>query len=254
MKKILCSLFMLIITLSIIITPSCNKEEDDDDNNNNNNTNVPTTPTPSFGDANGVLAAVRFNTAQSVPGMGTIFVEVDAASGAFFNGSNYHDAGEVKVNNKPLTKYQNNTYALVGTSSGELEYATGDPVNWSVSGSANVPSFTHTTTNLMVASAPLSASTPDNIDIDADVILSLENFPTHATDVLWIIIDKDGKIIQKTNSSASVTFTASELATLSKGANAMIQVAAYNYSSQTYGGKKIYFVNETATSKSVTLD
>jgi hypothetical protein len=254
MKNYSIYFLMLLFTVATVIG-GCKKDDDDNNNNsNNNNNNAPSNPVPEFGDADAVLAAIRVNSTQNVPAVGTVNVVLDAASGAFFSGTNYYDAGTVKLNTVALTKYSNNTYAFTSTTPDALNFSTGSPVNWDVSGSANITAFTHTTTNVMVEAQPLASSTPSNIDIDANVTLSLEGYPTHASEILWLIIDKNGKVVKKTNNATSVTFTTSELSTLAKGANALIQVAAYNYSSDTKGGKKVYFVNETATTKSVTLE
>jgi hypothetical protein len=247
--------FLMMLFVVTAVMSSCGKDDNDDNNNNNNNTtSTPSNPLPTFTDSDAVLAAIRVNSTQTVPVVGTINVVIDAASGGFLNGSNYFDAGAIKVNNFALTKFQNNAYAVTGTSEGALDFSTGDAVNWNVAGAGSIAGFTHTTSNAMVDAKAFAANTPSTIDIDGNVTLSLEGYPLYATDILWLVIDKNGNSVKKTNNASSVTFTAAELSTLTKGANALIEVAAYNYSSETFGGKKVYFVNETATTKSVTLE
>ena len=52
--------------------------------------------------------------------------------------------------------------------------------------------------------------------------------------------------------ATTCSFTADELSELQAGAN-VVQIAAYKYTNQTFGGKNIYFGKEAVRSVSVTI-
>ena len=79
-------------------------------------TPAPTTPTP--GDADGVLAAVRTKISVNTPVIGIVSYDIGMGLAAFgstsanFAAGTYTDAGAISANSKALTKQSNNSYFI----------------------------------------------------------------------------------------------------------------------------------------------
>lgn len=213
-------------------------------------------PTPDVpGDANAVLAAisVRANVPSSVPVPGIPDFLVDVGSANFFTGAiggNRTSAGDVKLNDYALQNIgdsyvNNNTDIALGISPGQTN-------DWNVSGGNGFDAFTHTTSKKAPGIVKFS-NVGDEISISGPITLSIAGVPSNCDNILWVVSDGK-KTVTKESKTNSVTFSSSELSGIAATANGIVQVAAYNSESKSFGGKKVYFINETVDSKIVKLN
>jgi hypothetical protein len=238
--------FTVACAAVVVALSSCSKTEEVLENNNP--TTNTSTASVSFGDSYGTLAAVRSVSYTTIGGM-TIPVETNTAVAAFPSGagsSTYSDAGTVTLNSKTLTKQANNSYVYQNLT----DPLTLGSVNWSVTGSGSVPAITYSYTRPIPDYSGYN-SLPSSITRSAGLTVSLGSSVSGADSVYVIVSGGSGNayLLKRLAGNASqAVFTASDLNSLGTGTG-MIQVAPWNYTSQEFGGKKIYFVNESAYSK-----
>lgn len=242
---------MVAVALSSTIITSCNTEGDDDVTPPGQT--IPPTPMPA--DANGVLAAIKIRTTQtiSIPGMPDQVVNIDmgVGSAAFYesgNTSTLLDAGTVNLTNKDLTKQSNNSYIYMpsGTDATGIDFSA-DGVSWSVSGSGSIPAFTKNTGNAFPnADAVTSGST---VSKSSGYTLTASNV-SGADSVYFQVHDV---VVSRPNNTNSYTFTAAELANVPTGPS-IVQVVAMKITSENVSGKMMYFVKETSVSKNITVE
>lgn len=234
------NLFLLLSVALCIV--SCNKDEDPAAQSNAQIAN----PTPSFNDADGLLAAIQVISYQDVPFVGETAIYADVASGSFWNSNNeLEDAGIVSVNTFDLQSFDNNAYVLPGqgSTSIDFDFSTSTGNSWRVGGGANVPNFNYTTYNRMPGDVKFSADY-SNVDVSNDLTVQITSEPINTDSILYVLATND-KTVTKTVAFnvTSVTFSANEMNGLSgKG---VVQAAAYNYESTVEAGKTYYFVNES---------
>ncbi|MEP0712145.1 hypothetical protein [Algoriphagus sp.] len=251
MKTLNTTLWALFLGATLVFS-SCSSDDVDP---------TPTTqatPTPNApSDANAVLAAVLSysdlpSTVPSVPGLGGI--AIDVASGSFFNGaigSTLVNVGEVKLNSKALSIPGGNAYVNNPT---DLSYSlvSGQTNSWQVAGGSGFDAFTHTTAKRMPSQVKFRASLADSFSKGSDITLSIEAVTSNTDNILWVI--SDGRTtVTKEAKATSVTFSASELSGLRATANGLVQAASYNTEEKTFGGKKVFFVNESVHTKIVEI-
>jgi hypothetical protein len=238
---------LVIISLSTFII-SCKKETITP---TPTTATTPTTPTP--GDADGVLAAVRTKISVTNPVIGTVSYDVGTAVALFgstpanFVAGTFTDAGTVTSNTKTLTKQSNNSYAYQfgATDLEGIDYSSN--VSWNVTGAGSIPAITKNLGNIfptfptMTNGSTVSRTAPFTITND---------YSSNADSVIYVIATGN-KQVKKTlyGSSTSCTFTASELSTLDASESALIQVNAYNLTSELISGKRIYYVNMATDNK-----
>lgn len=199
------------------------------------------TGNPSFTDANGVLYAINTSTYQ----MG---VEAKIGSGlaVFPDGSGANlDAGTVSLNSNSLTKQTGNSYTW-NSLSGSLTAA-----SWSVGGGSGIPAFTEDagTVGFPTISEITSGGT---VTKSSGYTLSMSTV-ADADSVLFMIAGASGgKVVTKVGTTTSYTFTSAELTNVGTGSGTA-QITAYKVYSADKSGKKIYFVNESVITKTVTI-
>ncbi|MBX7182876.1 MAG: hypothetical protein K1X82_12250 [Bacteroidia bacterium] len=250
------TLFYLALSGTILVS-SCKKDETTDNNTSNlPSANSPATPQPS--DAGGVCAAVKTVTYQTVPIIGQQEIILGLGVAGFWEEQGtYIDGGTVKCNNTALKKFDNNAYTneISQTNITGIDFGNSD-VTWDVTGAANVTAFNKVDNTNWPASPQidLSGSTVSHSSAFSFNLVS----PIYSADsVLFTIAGGSGNVtLQKTvagSASGSVPFTQAEMNTIGTGSG-IIQVAAYNYTSETFGGRKVYFVKETVNTKTVTFN
>lgn len=242
------------LLLGVILTFSACGSDDDKDPTQTTQTN-PTPTAPS--DANAVLAAVLSysdlpSSVPSVPGVGGI--AIDVASGSFFNGavgSSLVNVGEVKLNSKALTIPGGNAYINNPT---DFSYSLvpGQSNSWQVAGGSGFDAFSHTTAKKMPSQVKFASSVAASYSKGSDVVLSIETMTSNTDNILWVI--SDGKTtVTKESKTTSVTFSASEISGLKATSTGLIQAASYNAEEKSYGGKKVYFINESVHTKIIEI-
>lgn len=252
MKTIKANFWIILIALSFGFA-SCNSDDNEPEQQTQTN------PTPDVpGDANGVLAAIKVITnlpagTPTVPGISDI--TLDVASGSFFEGaqgSSLVNVGVVSLNGNQLQNIGSNAYINNPTQL-NAGIISGQTNSWEVGGANGFAAFTHTTAKRMPSQVKFAANVGDTFSKSGAVTLTIQAIPSNIDNILWVISDGN-KVLTKEARSTSVTFDASEMSTLSASSTSLVQVAAYNTEGQTFGGKKIYFINETVDSKNVEIN
>ncbi|MFN3874499.1 MAG: hypothetical protein ACK4L7_01140 [Flavobacteriales bacterium] len=225
---------------------ACKKNEEENPppagNNNPPPSNDPPSTTPSFGDADGVLAAVRSVTTTSTP-MGDIDIIMGIASGAFSNDgfSTYANVGTVTCNGEALAAQSNGTYVYSPTASNPtgIDFTASNNVTWDVAGGSGFTGFTRT---IATPFPGVDAINSSSTVVRADGYTLTTTAVTNADSVIFTL----GSLVRvKPGTATSCTFSASELAGQAAGTS-VAQIVGYSYTNETIAGKKIYFVKEGA--------
>ena len=233
----------IVAVFAVLMLFSCKKEDDTNPDNNQSSGH-----SYKFSDGLGVLAAVKSVSYVEVMGQ-LIPTYVNTASAVFLQSagsSNFVDAGAVKVTGKSLKQYANKSYVYENLMD-PLNFDGG--IQWQVGGSGQVPAFSHTVSRPMPSFSGYQ-NLPSTINRSSDFTVQLSGRVTNADSVLVQIISTNGHaMVIVAGNSANATLSASKLGSLSASNNAMVMVAPMNFSSQTFDGKKMYFVNEFAATK-----
>lgn len=243
---------MLAIVASLFFS-ACSSDDDKDPR-----TQSQANPTPDVpGDANAVLAAIKVNSnvpgGVSVPGLSGI--AIDVASASFFEGNvggSLVSVGEVKLNSKALTVPGGNAYISDPTDF-SYEIVSGQDNSWEVAGGSGFDAFSHTTSTKMPDQVLFASSVAESFSKSGDVTVSIASVPSNCQNILWVFSDGN-TVVTKESKTTSVTFSSSDLSGIKATSTGILQVAAYNYESATYGGKKVYFINETVDSKYIEIN
>lgn len=235
---------VLLVFVMFVGFSSCDKEEDEPTTSSYPN------PTPTFSDADGLLAAVQVISYQSAPIIGEIAVYADVATAAFFDGaSTFFDGGTVSVNSYELDQVDNNAYVLPGIGSTviDFDFSTSSSNAWSVGGAANVPSFNYTTSDEMPGDVKFDGDY-STVNTSSDLTVSIESAPFNTDSILFVVAFENTTLTKTVAPNVtSATFTAAELSGAS--GTGVVQVAAYNFEFSVQGGKTYYFINESVVSE-----
>ncbi len=206
--------------------------------------------TPTFDGTFGMCAVVKAITTTEAGGM-TFDTEIGTAVAVFSEdgGATNISAGTVTANSEILSIQDNYSYTYTPSAANPTGIAISDSYTWSGDGAA-WPAFSGTTTNEFPAveaitsgdvntssSYTLSCSTP----IEADSIY----FGIYGTtEAAYIIVD---------GGVSSYTFSSDQLSGIGAGSG-FVQIVGVNYDPQAIGGRDYWFINETARTKTVTIN
>jgi hypothetical protein len=212
--------------------------------------------TPNITGADGVLAAVQTKSVQTIGGF-TIPIYIGTGVGVFWSTPNsYLDAGTISLNSNSLTKGSNNAYSFQpGTTNptGIDFSANSYNVSWNVSGNSGngIPAISRTIT--MGFPDIDSVQSSATISHSADFTLQCPSV-SNADSVMFFIAGSSATLTYTAGPGVnSHTFSASQMGTLGTG-TCILEIVPYNYTSFTEGGKSIYYINETAVTKMVTVN
>lgn len=232
---------------------ACKKDEAENpppqSNNNPPPSNNPPSITPSFDDADGVLAAVRSFTTTSTP-MGSIDIILGIASGAFSNDgfSTYANVGAVTCNGEALAAQSNNSYVYSppATNPTGIDFTASNNVTWNVAGGSGFTGFTRTIATPFPGVDPITSS---STVVRSNGYTLSTSAVANADSVIFTL----GSLVRVLPGTAtSCSFSASDLAGQAAGTS-VAQVVGYSYTSETIGGKKIYFVKQGARAMTITF-
>lgn len=236
---------------AVLVLSACEKE----DNGSSTNTpgggsgNSTASTTPSFSDADGVLAATRAYVTISTP-LGPQEIIAGLAAGAFSNDqfANLVNVGAVSCNGELLGPQAGNAYAYIppATSPTGIDLTASNEVTWVAGGGSGFSSFTRTIMGPYPATGGITSSSTvvraSGHTLTVDAVVSADS-------VLFAI----GPVARTLAGNATAcTFSAAELSSLVTG-SALAQVVAYNSANEVIGGKRIYFVKQSLRSQSVTV-
>jgi len=228
----------LLVAFSAFFLSSCDKKEDETPVNNNTNN------TFSYDDAFGVLVAVKSVSYTSVGGF-EVPVEVNSGS-AFFptdaGATTFADAGTVSLENKNLTKQANNIYAY----DDYLNPLTLSNITWNVTGNGSIPAFSKTVSRPLPTFSGFS-TLPSTVSKASGITISLGSAVYAADSVIVMITSSNDAVLKSVSgNSGSVSFSSADLTKLNTSTVGSVSISPYNLSSETIGGKKYYFVNESS--------
>ena len=240
---------MAVAAAAGLLLSSCSKKTDNL-LNDTPSVSTPSATTPSFPDGYGALAAVSTISYTVVAGI-TIPVQVNSAVGVFYTSAgsgSKADGGTVTVNGKTLTKQSNNAYVYQNLT---------DPLSlsssnaWNDTGSASVPAFSYTDNRPMPTYSDY-ASLPSSVTRASGLTVNLSGTISGTDSVYVVLISTSSSVIIKrvAGTAAQAVFTPSELSSLSATSTGIVEVCPWNYVSETFSGKKFYFVNESAYTRS----
>jgi hypothetical protein len=205
------------------------------------------TPTITISDGYGALAAVRSVSYTTVAGI-TIPIEVNTAVAAFYastGATTLVDGGAVTLNTKGLTKSSNNAYSYQNLTD-PLSFST---LTWNVTGSSSVPAISYTDNRPIPDYSGFDAL-PTAITRSAGVTIALGSAVSNADSVYVVLSDFNNHYLLKRvpGNASECTFSASEIGGFTAG-QGMVQVCPWSYKSEDFGGKKFYFIIESAFTK-----
>lgn len=261
MKKVS---FPLITLLGIsLLLGSCKKEEQPEEQQPT--TTAPSSAPPAINivDADGALTACRSVTrSPSYTGGASYDINFGLAVGAFLKNQNPNEfvpAGAVSCKSTALTKQSNNSYVYTPPTSNPtgIDFDNGTStdvdVDWTVSGSTDVPAFTGNFNGKFPTNPKW---TKVNVKVGAAITVSLDQQISGADSVIVTLASSGGGSVSKMfpGNLSSFAFTEAEGKKLSKGENSLVQIAPWSYKLAPVEGKKIYFVNETVLSVFTTFE
>lgn len=234
--------FTIFMALFVLFATSCKKD------GSSSTSSEPQFPIPT--DADGVLVAIKtFSTVETGPISTDIIFGTGVA--VFIGESGFLDAGEVSLNDVELDKMPNNSYTY--SNLGDITNPTGIDLSggasWDVEGKGGVPSMTNEQFNTFPSKPSITSSETVN---RADGYNFTWSSITNADSIIVSILtgsDEENISITVAGDATSRNFTADELSKLRKSNVAILQIAAYKIDPRTIGGKKIYFINQSVTSK-----
>ncbi len=246
---------ILFLVAGNMVLSSCKKDKEEETPTPTPTPAAPGNPNPAPDSAFGALVAIQTSNYITVPLVGEINQPIGVALGVFGNliTPAYVDAGTVSVNASALTKQSNGSYVFTpsGTATTGIDF--GDEVHWIASGNAttSVPAIDVMVSRPVPTGPKYSGAT--SIPINAAFTLSSSVTIADADSIYYSVIG-NGATVQKVvdGNVQSVTFSAAEMTSLGAGGG-YVQIAPYNISSQLISGKRIYFVNESVATKSVTF-
>lgn len=205
--------------------------------------------TPTYTDADAVLAAVRVNTTQSTP-IGPIDIILGTASASFSvdDFASFVQVGNVTCNSEALTPQSNNSYVHIpsATNPTGIDLTSSNEVVWTVAGGGGFAAFSRTVMGPFPTAGAISSS---------ETVVRANGYTLTAGSVLNAdsVVFTLGTLVRTLPGNASsCTFTASELSALGAGAS-LAQVVPYRATSEVIDGRNIYFVKQASRSKSVTI-
>ncbi|MFC3880321.1 hypothetical protein ACFOSV_09055 [Algoriphagus namhaensis] len=252
--KTLRSKFWIVLFGAMLTFTACDSSGDDEPDQV-----TQTNPTPDIpSDADAVLAAIEVIAAlppgtPNIPGVSDI--SFDVANANFYSsglGSSLVNVGTVSLNTKQLQNLSGNTY-ITNPQDVDSGINSGQKNTWAVAGANGFAAFNHTTTKVMPQQVKFAASVGDTFSKGGEITLTVQSIPANSDNILWVLSD-GSRVLTKESRTTSVTFSASEVGTLKATSTGLVQAAAFNTESQTFGGKKVYFINETVDSKVVTIN
>jgi hypothetical protein len=242
-------IFLLAVGLSFA---SCEEIKDAAENNNNNSTSSsPDAQYPVPDGVSAALVALNTTTTVSVPVVGDQTVIQGTAVARFFGGP---AAGEVTCEGETLEE-QGDAYLYIPDVSDTEGISFSAPIEWSVSGGADVSAFSHNVNGEVPELGALSGDSDGEVDLSQDLALSIDVANSNlsmADSILYVLIDKEGTLYKRTvaASQTSITINAGAMNDLVTG-QGYLQANAFTYDLEDINGSTMAFIRQGSNTKLV---
>lgn len=242
---------LLIALATVVSLSACKKDETEppvvDVPSGGGSTNTTPSTTPTFNGAAAVLAAVSTASTQTIPGLGEVAVDINTGAAFFHDDAGTGvQVGSVSLNSNALS-FLNGAYTFTPGATNPLGIDFNSGVTWEVAGGNGFSAFTR---NATAIAFPTAGAITSSATVDRSAGYTLTTDFVNSADSVYFIIGN--VLLRRGANTGTCTFSASELGGLSAG-QSLAMVAAFNYYSETIGGKEIYFVKERVLSRSVTI-
>lgn len=252
-----------ILLLSVFTLGSCQKEEVVPDILDNEEIPRSFVPAYSFkaNDATAVLHALNTVSYKDVAIIGPQKIDLNTAVAYFFSspGSKpFVDAGSVNCEGRSLSKDTASLYFYNPSGTDVITF--NGTTDWSISGnvSSGIPLLNFSSSSTIPTyNGVYNGTLTANINRANDLTINLIGAVFNA-DSVFVTVSSGNNFVQKVvASSSNCTFLSAELLGLgsSNGSDSgVIQVAPFKVDTQINAGKKFYFINQAAYTKSVTIN
>jgi len=211
---------------------------------------APSGYTPTYTGTFAALIGIKTISTTDTP-IGPVETSVGTAVAVFSEdgGANFMTAGTVSVDGSNLTAQTNNSYVFTPGSSSPTGLSFGSTQNWAGTG-AGWPAFT---TSTSVGFPTVSAISSSDVTMSSGYTLNC-GANVAADSIYFAVYGPSGTAIKiVAGGTNSYTFSASDLSGVGAG-NGFVQIVGINYDPKTVGGRAYYILNETARTKSVTIN
>ena len=216
-------------------------------------------PELSFGDADGAFYAI--NTVSVTETMGFETTIRTGAAVAWFvdGGTDFVSVGDVSFDQSgglsgSLDVNPNNSYTYIEQTFPTTGYATSGSVTCSIAGGNGHSPINGLSNQFPFPNTKKVLEPSSTVDGSSSYTLAHDGSINNADSNYFSIYGANANLVKVVSGfTTSVTFTAAEMSTLGSG-SAILQVASFNITNQTLGGKKYYMVNESVASKIVTVE
>lgn len=211
---------------------------------------APSGYTPTYSGTFATLVGIKSISTTDTP-IGPVETTVGTAVAVFSEdgGANFMTAGTVSLDGNNLSAQTNNSYVYTPGTSNPTGLSFGSTQSWAGTG-AGWPSFT---TSTSVGFPVVGAISSSDVTMSSGYTLSCPSNIT-ADSIYFAVYGSNGTAIKVVGGGTnSYTFSASDLSGLGAG-NGIVQIVGINYDPKTVGGRAYYILNETARSKTVTIN
>ena len=211
---------------------------------------APSGYTPSYTGTFATLVGIKTVSTTSTP-VGPVNTEIGTAVAVFSDngGSSFLTAGTVSLDGNNLSAQTNNSYVYTPGASNPTGLTFGSTQNWAGTG-AGWPAFTASTT---VGFPTVTDINTGDVTMSSGYTLSCGSNIT-ADSIYFAVYGPSGTAIKVVSGGTNTyTFSASDLGGVGAG-NGFVQIVGINYDPQSIGGRDYYILNETARTKSVTIN
>lgn len=211
---------------------------------------APSGYTPSYTGTFATLVGIKTISTTDTP-IGPVETSIGTAVAVFSEdgGANFMTAGTVSVDGNNLSAQTNNSYVYTPGTSNPTGLSFGSTQSWVGTG-AGWPAFSTTTT---IGFPTVSTISSNDVTMSSGYTLNCASNVT-ADSIYFAVYGPNGTAIKLVGGGTNTyTFSASDLGGLGAG-NGFVQIVGINYDPKTVGGRAYYILNETARTKSVTIN
>ncbi len=211
---------------------------------------APSGYTPNFNGVFATLVGIKALSTTTTP-IGPVDTEIGSAVAVFSEdaGTTFIGAGTVSLDGTSLAAQSNNSYVYTPGAGDPMGLTFGGTQSWNGTGGA-WPAFNASTT---VGFPNVAVISSGNVSMSSNYTLNCGSAVT-ADSIYFAVYGPSGTAMKVVAGGASsYTFTSAELSGVGAGSG-FVQIVGINYDLQNISGRDYYLLNETARTKSVTIN